>query len=119
MSEAWNLMPCPFCGGKAEIMGGSLLMNLIAICQGCGASSREITYADLEKPVEEKIRCIDRKSSEFRAEWEAARETLAEKAVAAWNRRLYPVATFIEATAPQPIYAPVLSGNTLSVKSKL
>lgn len=40
MSET-KLLPCPFCGGEAEVETGSVFMwEHIIVCKNCGASSK-------------------------------------------------------------------------------
>jgi hypothetical protein len=72
------LKPCPFCGGKAGIYGGSILINLHAMCEKCGACSKELDYDDLNKELPD-----DRTDEQ----WEAARKTLAIEVRKLWNKR--------------------------------
>lgn len=72
------LKSCPFCGGAAAIFGGSILIDLRVVCEGCQASSKELGYYSLDRPLAE-----DRTSKQ----WEEARVTLAVKVAELWNKR--------------------------------
>lgn len=78
-----ELKPCPFCGYKASIMGGSAMIDLLVVCNGCGSSGREFNFDDLDAKWIDQLKRHPRKESD----WESARKTLAEKAIAAWNTR--------------------------------
>lgn len=59
-----DLLPCPFCGGRAETMGGDSLLFGVS-CRNCGAHISKVLQ-------------IDESGSSI---------------VAAWNRRAHPAVT--------------------------
>ena len=89
MSEI-KLLPCPFCGGEAEIISSCFFgWDKQIICTKCGASTRELCGVtpskatknavkkwNTRKPMERIVERVEEQIKEYDEEWERTQSVL-------------------------------------------